>query len=563
MGALAAARSDDGAAREALGVSAMSFVDRIFANLAKHPSRAFVTEVHGERLDKTYGGRLLAMANEARGTLRASGVGPGDRVALLAPNSARWVAADLAILAEGAIVVPMYARQAPNELVAMMKDAGVKLVICEGDELAGAVGACWPEAPSITFHQLFDAKPVSDAPRARADRDVVTIIYTSGTSGEPKGVMTTAGNVDHMLGVIDRRLTELMGRPGGQDRVFHYLPFCFAGSRFVLWSNLFRANGVMVSTDLNDLQRELKTAKPEWFLNVPALLERIKSGVEGKIGKQARPVRKLYESALEAWRAEREGRGTLAQRLVLAAARRVIFARIREQIGADLQCLICGSAPLSPETQAWFELLDLPVYQVYGLTETTAIVTMDRPRAATPGTVGFPIDGVEMKLGEGGELLVRGPNVFAGYWKKERATKDAFLDGWFRTGDQARVDEAGRLSIVGRVKDILVPESGHNVAPEPIEQALLARVPGITQAVVIGHGRPYLTAILTGEGEREEAARALDAINAELPHYRRIRAFHLSREPFSVENGLLTANQKLRRAAIESRYADAIERLYT
>ncbi|GAB5540547.1 MAG: AMP-dependent synthetase/ligase [Sandaracinaceae bacterium] len=540
----------------------MSFVDTFFANLKKNPSRPFVTEVHGARLERTHGGRLAELIAHARGALRAHDIAPGDRVVLLAPNSAKWVAADIAMLAEGAIVVPMYARQAKDELVLMMKDAGASLVVCADEALEQGVKAEWAEAPTVTFEQLFSGDAVSEPPKPRADEDVVTIIYTSGTSGEPKGVMTTAGNVRFMLDTIDRRLTELMGRPGGRDRVFHYLPFCFAGSRFVLWSNLYRENGVMVSTDLGNLPEELKTAQPEWFLNVPALLERVKEGVEKKIAGQGLPVRKLYDAAIEAWRDARKDRATLPQRLLLAAARRTIFAKIKAQIGEELSCLICGSAPLAEETQAWFELLGLPVYQVYGLTETTAIVSMDRPRAAAPGKVGYAIDGVEMKLGDGSELLVRGPNIFSGYWGKDEATEDAFQGGWFRTGDQGRIDTDGRLVIVGRVKNILVPESGHNVAPEPIEQRLLEGVPGVTQAVVIGHGRPYLTAILTGDTPREEAAKAIDAINEGLPHYRRIRSFHLSPEPFSIENGLLTANSKLRRKAIEAHYADAIERLY-
>lgn len=542
----------------------MSFIDIIFENLAAHPSRPFVTEVHGELLTRAYGGRLRELAGRGRGRLRSAGIRAGDRVALLAPNSIRWVAADLAILAEGAIVVPLYARQAPDELVAMMKDAGVSLIVCADDALAGAVCALWDEAPTITFDAFFDAEEVDETPRPREPNDVVTLIYTSGTSGEPKGVMTTAGNVDFMLPVIDARLKALMGRPGGSDRVFHYLPFCFAGSRFVLWSNLYRENGVMISTDLDDLQRELRTAAPEWFLNVPTLLERVKSGVETKVKGRGRLVSTFYRAAIDAWRAEREGSANRAQRLVLEAAKRTLFATIREQIGKELKCLICGSAPLGAETQAWFELLGLPVYQVYGLTETTAIVTMDRPGESTPGKVGYAIEGCSIKLGEGDELLVKGPNVFAGYWNREEETKAAFTeDGWFRTGDQATIDERGRVAIIGRVKNIIVPESGHNVAPEPLEARLLEAIPGVEQAVVVGHGRPYLTAILTGQTDRELVAKAVDALNAELPHYRRIRGFHLTPEPFTVESGLLTANQKLRRAAIEARYADAIDRLYS
>ena len=540
----------------------MSFIETFFANLRENPSRPFVTEVHGRRMVRAHGATLLARIANARGAARSRGVRPGDRVVLLAPNSANWVAADLALLAEGAIVVPMYARQEPTELAAMMADAGASLVVCADEPLAEAVRAVFAEAPAVTFAELFEGEPVDEPPLPRADSDVVTLIYTSGTSGEPKGVMTTAGNVRYMLETIDGRLTELMGRPGGRDRVFHYLPFCFAGSRFVLWSCLYRENGVMVSTDLGNLPEELKAAAPEWFLNVPALLERVKAGVEGKLRERGPAVRAVYEASKAAWSAQRAGEATLAQRLLLAAARRTLFPKIKAQIGAELECLICGSAPLGEETQAWFELLGLPVYQVYGLTETTAIVSMDRPRAADPGHVGYAIDGCELELGPGDELLVRGPNVFAGYWGREAASADAMLDGWFRTGDQARLGPDGKLAIVGRVKNILVPESGHNVAPEPIEQRLMECVEGLTQAVVIGHARPYLTAILTGPVDREHAARAIDALNADLPHYRRIRQFHVSEAPFTIESGLLTANQKLRRAAIEAHFAQAIEGLY-
>ncbi len=177
--------------------------------------------------------------------------------------------------------------------------------------------------------------------------------------------------------------------------------------------------------------------------------------------------------------------------------------------------------------------------------------------------VGYVIPGCEAKLGEGDELLVRGPNIFPGYWKREEATANAFLDGWFRTGDQVELDEGGNLRVIGRVGNVLVPESGHNVAPEPIEQALLDHMPKAEHAVVVGHGRPYLTAIVTGKVAREDVAQAVEQVNASLPHYRRIRAFHLALEPLTIESGLLTANQKLRRRAIETHFKDALKELYT
>lgn len=537
----------------------MSFIDTLFSGLEALKHRPAVTEVHGSSLVPTTGAELAELVARARGSVRARGLQAGERVVLLAPNSARWVAADLALLAEGAVVVPLYARQDPAELVAMMHDCAPSLVLCATEALASGVSTHWPEASIVLFDALFEGEPVREPPVSRAPEAPVTIVYTSGTSGEPKGVINTVANVDFMLPRTAGALEAMMGPSRREHRVFHYLPFCFSGSRVVLWTCLFRANGIMISTDLTQLTTELAAARPNYLLNVPALLERIRSGVDDKVRARGRAVAWLYDRAVEASLRERPGK---RDRLTLALARRLIFSKIRQQLGPELECLICGSAPLSEDTQRWFGLLDWPVYQVYGLTETTAIVTMDRPPRSVPGWVGSVIDGVEVKLGEGGELLVRGPNVFAGYWERPGATADAFDGEWFRTGDCAEIDASGLLRIVGRAKNLLVPTSGHNVAPEPLEQLLVGSIPGVEQAVVVGHARPWLAALLTGEARAEDIEAHLARINENLPHYRRIRAWHLCEEPFTIENGLLTANQKLRRREVEARYADAIDALY-
>jgi len=250
-------------------------------------------------------------------------------------------------------------------------------------------------------------------------------------------------------------------------------------------------------------------------------------------------------------------------RIKYALAKRVVYEAIRKRIGPNLRCLICGSAPLGEDTQHWFMMLGIPVYQVYGLTETTAIATMDRPPERTvAGWVGLAIPGVETRVTEDGELLLQGPNIFPGYWGKPDITESAFVDGWFRTGDQVEVDDEGRLRVIGRVKNLLVPSSGHNVAPEPIEQRLVETIEGAEHAVVIGHGKPYLTAILTGKLDADALASAIDAVNADLPHYRRIRRWHVSDELLTIENGLLTATSKLKRSAIEARFAADIEGMY-
>ena len=244
-------------------------------------------------------------------------------------------------------------------------------------------------------------------------------------------------------------------------------------------------------------------------------------------------------------------------------ARALIFPTIRKKmIGSNLKALICGSAPLNVETQLYFMMLGIPVLQVYGLTETTAICTMDDPRHIEPGRVGPAISGIEMKLGESEEIIVRGPNIFPGYWKRPEETAKTLRDGWFHTGDQGEVNEAGNWSIVGRIKNLIVLGSGHNIAPEPIEDELLRHLAGAQQVVLTGNGRGYLSAIVTGDVSREEVQGALDAANSQLPHYKQLRAFHIHPEPFSIDNGLLTANGKLKRDLIVSRLQAEIEEMY-
>jgi long-chain acyl-CoA synthetase len=545
------------------------FVQSFLDGLVRLGDRVAICEMHGERERPTTGAELAELVAAVRAGLRARGLRPGDRAALLAPNSVRWVAVDVAMLAEGLVVVPLYARQQAAELVAMARDAEVSVIVCGDDALASGIRAHWPDAPIASIEELLSTTrpPVREPAVARAPHDCVTIVYTSGTSGEPKGAMITRAGVDFMLPTTSRALRELMGPCAGDDRVFHYLPFCFMGSRIVLWTVLYRygageRGGLWISTRLEDLAVELRGARPHYFLNVPALLERIKKGVEAKLAERPFLVRTLYAAGLRASAAVREGRAGLRDRVTLVLASRFVFAKIRAQIGPDLVCLICGSAPLHPETQAWFETLGLPVYQVYGLTETTAIVTMDQPGRVEAGKVGRAIAGVELRLGEGDELLVRGPNVFAGYWRKPEATARAIVEGWLHTGDQCALDPSGNLSVIGRVGNLLVTESGHNVPPEPIEEQILAALPAAQQCVVVGHARPYLVAIVTGDVDDADVKAAMDRVNAALPHYKRVRKFHVSRAPFTVESGLLTANQKLRRRAIAEHYRDAIEAMY-
>jgi long-chain acyl-CoA synthetase len=545
----------------------MNFLEDIFLRLEQKMDRPVLQETRGGTVVSTTCGEFSASIRAVRAFLRNAGLGPGDRCALLAANSIRWAAADLAIMAEGIIVVPLYARQAPHELVGMMRDCSPRLVLCGDQSLADGIRKNWPQAPPIhLFDEVLAGNPgeaaVTASPQHLADDHPVTIIYTSGTSGEPKGVVLTLANVTYMLSCTNARLNQLMGPRDIPDRVFHYLPTCFCGSWILMLTCLTRDSVLTFSTDLSQLADEMKLAAPDYFLNVPALLERVRAGIEEQIRKKGGVAEALFERGRAGWSRRHGGTPQAFDSLWLAAARAAVFPAIRKRIGPNLRALICGSAPLALETQLFFTMLGIPVLQVYGLTETTAICTMDDPHDVVPGRVGPAIPGIEMKRGEGDEILVRGPNIFAGYWNRPEETAKTFVDGWFRTGDQGDVDARGFWSIIGRVKNLIIPSSGHNIAPEPIEDALLKLLPGGQQVVLVGNGRPFLAAVITGSTGRERVEDAIQKLNAQLPHYKRVRAFHLHEEPFSVENGLLTVNGKLKRDQIAERLKAQIEAMY-
>ena len=546
----------------------MNFLENIFSRLQEASGRVVLAEAQlgGDRT--ATGSDLLGQIAAARAFLRASGLSPGDRCAVVAPNSIQWAALDLAIIAEGLIAVPMYARQAAGELAAMLRDAEPGLICCGDAGLRDAIAAACPEAPRyVLFAEIFAANPPLPAgtplpPLALSSQDTVAILYTSGTSGEAKGVMLTAGNLDHMLSCTKARLDELMGPREVPDRVFHYLPFCFAGSWILLLSCLSRTSVLTMSMDLTKLAEEIGLAAPNYFLNVPTLLERIRSGVESNIQKRGGMIARIFNHAKAAWLRLNAKTPRAWDFFWLGLAGFLIFPSIRKRLGPNLRALICGSAPLARETQLFFMMLGIRVLQVYGLTETTAICTMDDPRRVEPGRVGPAIPGIEMKVGENSEIVVRGPNIFPGYWRRPEQTAAVLQDGWFHTGDQGDVDEQGNWRITGRLKNLIILNSGHNIAPEPIEEELFRAVSGAQQVMLVGNGRGFLAAIITGPAVGAGIDSQLERVNAPLPHYRKICRYHVAQELFTIENGLLTANGKLRRDAIAARFAAEIDRMY-
>jgi long-chain acyl-CoA synthetase len=546
----------------------MTFLEQIVGRLQRAATAPVVREIHDGKFVSVSGGELLAMLQQARQFLAARGMQKGERCVLLAPNSIRWIALDLALMAEGMVVVPLYARQAPGELVGMIKDSTPSRIFCHDAALAAEIKKLWPQAPHISLlESVFVSESVaSTPPRHTDDAELVTIIYTSGTSGEPKGVVLNSANITFMLGCTNGRLDLLMGARHEPEQVFQYTPFCFAASWIVLLTVLSRNSVLTLSTDLTKLSDELKLASPEYFLNVPTLLERVRARIQESVKERGGLAHAIFPRAQQAYGRRHKKQRAFADFFWLGLANSLMFPAIRKSIGPNLKALICGSAPLSVDTQLFFMMIGIPVLQAYGLTETTAICTADDPRAVEPGRVGPAMPGVEMIRADNGEILVRGPNIFAGYWQRPAETAQALEGGWFHTGDQGEANENGNWRITGRIKNLIILNSGHNVAPEPLEDTLATLLPEAQQVVLIGNQRSFLAALVTATGANglsdARIQSAIESVNAGMPHYKQIRAFHIVPEPFTIESGLLTTMGKLKRDAITARFATEIDALY-
>lgn len=546
----------------------MSFLFKILKRLHDTPDATVLQEIRGAKIAKASGKDLSMLMTQAAVFIRGRGFKKGDRCALLGSNSIRWVAADLALMANGVIVVPLYVRQAPAELAMMVRDSGASRILCENQELCDALRNADRDMPPISLFEEVFARggSIGYISSKFSPSDPVTIIYTSGTSGEPKGVVLNIGNVDHMLSCTSASLDKLMGTQVAPDQVFHWTPLNFAASWISLLSYLSRNSVISLSTDLTKLADEMRLAMPNYFLNVPTLLERVRTKIEGQIRERGGWIAATFNKAKRAYLRRGTDDASLSDRICLAITNTLIFPTIRKSIGPRLKALICGSAPLSIETQKFFMMVGIPVLQAYGLTETTAICTLDDPEFVEPGYVGASIPGIEMKVGENQEILVRGPNIFSGYWNRPQETAAVLRDGWFHTGDQGEVNSRGNWKITGRIKNLIILNSGHNIAPEPIEEELAALLPKAVQIVLVGNGRSYLVAIVTMEANstlaETDVSTAVDEVNSRLPHYKQIRAFHLERQPFTIESGLLTAMGKLKRDAIAAKMSGQIEELY-
>ena len=512
---------------------------------------------------------ISAYAARWQAFLRAEGLAPGDRVALCLKNGIHWVAADQGALGLGLVVVPLYADDNPENVAWCLENSGARLLVAETSRMAHALQGVATSLPRVlcltadpgSGHDAVEAVLPRQAPAFEVapleDDALATICYTSGTSGRPKGVMLTHGNILANVAACERLrlarsddvflsllpLSHMFERTGG-----YYLPLSI-GAR------------VAYARSVSQLAEDLASERPTVMFAVPRVFEKFAARLNEALAKSSAKKRFFDLVVAAGGRAERSEAG-LADRIVLALLRERVAGPVLARLGGRMRFAVLGGAPLDPAIAWLFLGLGLPVLQGYGMTEASPVISVNRPEGNVPESVGMPLDNVEVRIAADGELLARGPSIMKGYWNNpEASAKSLDREGWLHTGDLAEIRN-GRIFIRGRLKDVLVLSNGEKLPPQDVELAILGD--GVfEQGILIGEGRPFLTlvAVTQETDERNLIRRANDRLK-EFPGYIRVRRVVAIREPWTVENGLLTPTLKVKRERVQQKFGAEIERAY-
>jgi long-chain acyl-CoA synthetase len=542
--------------------------------------------------------------------LRALGLDDGDRVVLVSENRPEWAIADLAIMAAGCITTPAYTTNTERDHLHILENSGAGAVIVSTRKLAepllpavirsgratNVIGIESLRAGQGSFAcHLWSDLTRGDAATARraveariagiGRRDPACIIYTSGTSGAPRGVLLHHGAI---LRNVDGA-AEALARDFGWDneRFLSFLPLSHAlehtGGLFLpigLGAEIWFAEG------LDKLASNIEEAKPTFMIVVPRLFEVLRGRIISQIEKQGRLANLLLDQALALSERRAAGQRRLTDWMVERLLDLTLRPKICSRFGGRIKALVSGGAPLNPEVGAFFESMGLTMLQGYGQTESAPVVSVNFPSAGIKlDTVGPPLRGVEVRIAEDGEILVRGELVMLGYWQNPEETAKTIRDGWLHTGDIGHLDERGRIVITDRKKDIIVNDKGDNIAPQKLE-GMLTLQREIAQAMVSGDKRPYMVGLIVPDtqwafdwaqanGEKCDLAElqklpafrsavraAIDRVNGELSVIEKVRQFAFADEPFSIENGEMTPSLKIRRHQIRARYGERVDALY-
>jgi long-chain acyl-CoA synthetase len=541
--------------------------------------------------------KVLAVAH----TLQKWGISRGDRVAILSENRPEWTIADFASLLLGAVVVPIYTTLTAEQTAYMLRDSGAKAIFVSNEKHLQKIVSIQTqtaieriaimdavESSSATSFPLLtrDAVQTRDpqleaAARTVAPDDLATIIYTSGTTGTPKGAMLTHGN---MASNIACSLNGFDIHPGQVS--ISFLPLSHVTARHVDFVMLYHGVTLAYVPLAQQLTRALLEVRPTTFVCVPRVYEKIHAQVDQKA--KGFPKKQIYRWALSVGQTHKPEilAGKTPTSLAWKVANRLVYSKIRDGMGGRAETFISGGAPLGRELAEWYATIAIRIDEGYGLTETSPVIAVNNPEVHKLGTVGKPLANVEVRIADDGEVLVRGPSVFKGYWNKPEETLNAFVDGWFKTGDIGNLDADGFLSITDRKKDLIKTSGGKFIAPQPIESSLKHNAL-IAEAVVLGDKRKFPAVLIAPsfpvleEWARDHQVtfssrpvlvatpevRALyegivEECNQKLARFEKLKKVILVSDEFSSENGTLTASMKLRRRVVEERYRREIDEMY-
>jgi len=546
-------------------------------------------------------GRVRALA----GTLAGWGVGKGDRVALLSENRWEWPVADFAVLALGAVDVPLYMTLTPEQVGYMLRDSGAKVAVVSNREQLDRVRSAGelPALEHVVVMDFFDgvgaesfaalmagaeSLQAQDAAfdamvRAVQPDDLATIIYTSGTTGEPKGVMLTHGNLASNI--------SLSTKPFGfteKDTCISFLPLSHVTARHLDYGLMCDETTLAYCPKFDLLKDAMQAVRPTVFVAVPRVFEKIRQGVEGK---SHGLKKRILNWALGVGNAHRQQtlEGIAPGGFSWALADKLVFSKIRAAFGGRVRLFVAGGAPLGMDTAGWFADVGIRILEGYGLTETSPVIALNTPQKYRIGTVGPVLTNVEVRFASDGELEVRAPSVFKGYWNKPQETAETFTqDGWLKTGDIGNLDADGFLSITDRKKELLKTSGGKLIAPQPIENKLKAHVL-VGNAALVGDKHKFacvlispnfavleswakvkgLTVTATDHAALVNDAtvlaryqRIINEVNATLAPYETIKRLALVADEWSIETDELTPSMKLKRRVVEKKYASEIAAFY-
>ena len=513
-----------------------------------------------------FGRRVRACA----GALAAAGIGHGDRVAILSYNRVEWAIADYACQWLGAADVPIYSTLPPDQCAYILQDSGAKAIFVEDaaqlEKVKGAVplAVSFDPAPGAVSFEDFLAKGGAPPPSPAKPDDLATLIYTSGTTGVPKGVMLTHRNlVTNCIASC-----EVMGCTAS-DLALSFLPLSHSFERILDYSMYWRGVSVAYAESVDKVVDNLLEVRPTVLGAVPRFYEKIYAKIQASVAKMTPKQRGVFEwarkvGAVDAELRRRGESGGLVLGLKMWLARRLVFDKLAARVGGRIRFFVSGSAALSREIIEFFWSIGFTLLEGYGLTETSPVLTLNRPTSTRLGTVGQAIPGVELKIAADGEILARGPNIMQGYYRKPEETAQVLQDGWLLTGDIGELDDGGFLKITDRKKDLLKTSGGKYIAPQPIENQLKLS-PHILSAVVIADGRKFPSVLLVPApaSTREQVQAAVDGVNKDLAHHEQLKKFALLEKDFTIEAGELTPTMKVRRRVVEKKYAREIDALYT